>query len=55
MSNTHLAQQFDELCRRFRRAEVALVEEKGLLRREALLAASAQIDHVLWLLRHNHE
>ena len=53
MSTAHLAQQLDELCRRFRRAEVALVDE-GPARREALLAASAQIDHVLWLLRHNH-
>jgi hypothetical protein len=53
MSTTHLAQQLDELCRRFHKAEVLLPEE-GPARREALLSASAQIDHVLWLLRHNH-
>ena len=53
MADQHLAQQFDVLCRRFRRAEVSLVDE-GSARREALLAASAQIDHVLWLLRHHH-
>jgi uncharacterized protein YqgV (UPF0045/DUF77 family) len=50
---TNLAQQFDELCRRFDAAKEALVQD-GAPRREALLAASEQIDHVLWMLRHNH-
>ena len=53
MSTRYQAEAMDELCRRFDAAKLALVQE-GAPRREALLAASAQIDHVLWLLRHNH-
>jgi hypothetical protein len=54
MSTAIQAQAMDELCRRYRRAQVSLVhdDDRRIL---ALEAAQEQTARVLLLLRHNHD
>jgi len=54
MSKAIQAQAMDELCRRYRRAQVSLVhdDDRRIL---ALEAAQEQTARVLLLLRHNHD
>ena len=50
MSTRHQAEAMDELCRRYQRAQVALVHDDAR-RILALEAAQEQTARVLWLLK----